>query len=126
MWRNVYADEPDTRRVGVGGRPSRRRIPKSAEPVRNTSGLKRGGPGRPKGRKDDKTLEAEAFSRSILSDDLYRADLLSRAQTGRLAPATETMLWAYGWGKPKERVELTGENSGPLQVLFGGRFKPDA
>lgn len=28
----------------------------------------------------------------------------------------ETLLFAYGYGKPKERVEVTGENGGPLTV----------
>lgn len=81
------------------------------------------GPGRPKGRRDDVTLAAQALARQILSSPKYVDNLKKRAEAGKLKPAVEVMLWHYAAGKPPDKVELTGENAGPLQVIFGGRFR---
>jgi hypothetical protein len=92
---------------------------------RNTAGLKRGGsPGRPKGRKDDKTLEAEQFARSVIRSPAYRKRLIEQAELGTLAPPIQSMLWAYAYGKPKESSEVTGSLDATVRVLFGGRYKP--
>jgi len=86
---------------------------------------KKGGPGRPKGRLDDRTLAARELARNVLSSKAYVDNLKARADAGKLAPAVEQMLWHYAGGKPPDKVELTGADAGPLQVIFGGRFKPE-
>lgn len=82
------------------------------------------GPGRPKGRVDDVKLAAQELARNVLRSPAYVQNLKARADEGRLPPAVEQMLWHYAAGKPPDKVELTGANDGPLQVIFGGRFKP--
>lgn len=83
------------------------------------------GPGRPKGRLNNATVQAQEFARGIVSSPAYRKRLLERVKGGTLPPAVESMLWHYAWGKPKETVELTGEDGGPLSVVFGGRYRAD-
>ena len=85
----------------------------------------KGGPGRPKGRVDDRVLAARELAQNILSSPAYIANLRARADEGRLAPAVEQMLWHYSGGKPPEKVELTGADAGPLSVIFGGRYRAD-
>lgn len=87
---------------------------------------KKGGPGRPKGRLNNITLEARKFAQGIVASAKYRKTLREQAENGELPPPIQTMLWAYAYGKPPEKVEITGEDSGPLQVVFGGRFRPEA
>ena len=50
--------------------------------------------------------EARVLARQIVNDPLYRASLRERAIKGYLAPGLESLLWAYAYGKPPERVEL--------------------
>lgn len=85
----------------------------------------KGGPGRPKGRADDRVLAARELAQNILTSPAYIATLKARADEGRLAPAVEQMLWHYAGGKPPDKLEVTGADAGPLQVLFGGRYKPE-
>ena len=82
------------------------------------------GPGRPKGRLNKTTQEAQAFARGIVTSAKYRQQLKKQAEDGTLPPVLQQMLWAYYAGKPPEKVEVTGEDGGPMQVIFGGRFKP--
>ena len=86
---------------------------------------KKPGPGRPKGRLNNKTLEAREFATSVIDSPSYRASVQARAESGTLPPAIEAMLWHYSKGKPPEKIELTGEDGGALQVVFGGRFRPE-
>jgi hypothetical protein len=85
------------------------------------TGHKRGG--RPPGRLNKKTLEIRAFAESVVGSEAYRKNLQARLSAGTLAPALEAMLYHYAYGKPPERVELTGADQGPLRVLFGGRYR---
>lgn len=73
---------------------------------RNTDGLlRRAGPGRPKGARNRVTLEVRSAARELLDDAAYRASLTRRLVQGKLAPAMESMLWHYAYGKPRELVE---------------------
>jgi hypothetical protein len=76
---------------------------------RDTSGLRRGGPGRPKGVPNKATREAKEFCASVVDDPAYQATIRRRAMRGQLAPAVECMLWYYAKGKPKEQVEHSGQ-----------------
>jgi len=84
------------------------------------------GPGRPKGCLNKTTQEAQAFARGIVTSPKYRQTLKEQAEAGTLAPALQQMLWAYWAGKPPDKVELTGADQGPLNVIFGGRYRSDA
>jgi len=50
--------------------------------------------------------EARFFALSVVRDPTYRAGLRKRAQSGRLAPAVECLLFHYAYGKPAEHVEI--------------------
>ena len=50
--------------------------------------------------------EARVFARSLVNDPEYRKKLLEDLRARRLAPQLESMLWAYAWGKPPDRIEV--------------------
>ena len=75
------------------------------------------GPGRPKGRKSDAVLAAEEFARSIVESDEYRELVWKRLRAGILPPAVEVLLHHYAHGKPTDRVELSGADGEPLEVI---------
>lgn len=69
-----------------------------------------GGPGRPAGTPNKATLAVREVCAAIVEDPAYRKKLRARALAGDLAPAVETMLWYYRYGKPKETVALLTED----------------
>ena len=81
---------------------------------RNISGLRRGGPGRPKGSVNQTTRDIQAFSRECLEDPKYIAALRERLREGR-APHMETLLAHYAYGKPKDTLDL--RTTPPLMVV---------
>jgi hypothetical protein len=74
----------------------------------NISGLKRGGPGRPKGVPNKVTVEAKAAAEALIDDPIYREQLALDMQTRKVSPAIEQMLWAYAFGRPKDVIEFDG------------------
>lgn len=92
---------------------------------RNTSGLRRGGPGRPKGVPNKANREIKDLARKLLEDDEYQRSLAERLKDGR-AQTVEALLYHYAYGKPKETVEHGGVDGQPIEhrVVFGGRYKP--
>ena len=71
-------------------------------------GRKKGTPktGGQKGTSNKATVEVKALTRSLLGDPIYIEGLRKRLRTGKVAPAVETTLWHYAYGKPKELVRL--------------------
>jgi len=67
--------------------------------------------GRPKGQPNHATVEVREAARLLVEDPDYRHALARRLHSGRLAPAVETMLWAYAFGKPHETHELSADLS---------------
>lgn len=92
---------------------------------KNTSGLRRGGPGRPKGSLNKSTGEIRTLARRLLEDVAYQQDLAVRLREGR-AQTVEALLYHYAYGKPKETVEHGGVDGNAIEhrVVFGGRYKP--
>ena len=72
--------------------------------------------GRTKGTRNKATLEIKAFALSILTRPKYQAHIRRLADHGKLPPHLETLLYHYAWGKPKEVMEHTGKDGGPLTV----------
>jgi len=52
------------------------------------------------------TNEARFFALQIVRNETYRKNLLTRAMTGTLPPAIESMLWAYSYGKPVKNIDI--------------------
>ena len=50
---------------------------------------------------------ARAACRGIVEDPEYRTKLLEAARKRKLSPPVEVMLWAYAYGRPVEKVEIT-------------------
>jgi hypothetical protein len=62
--------------------------------------------GRPKGSVNLSTLLIRTFCREIVESEAYRDNFRERAITGKLPPVLEQMMWAYGYGKPKEHLDI--------------------
>lgn len=73
--------------------------------ARNTSGLRRGGPGRPKGVPNKATQDVQAFAREFLNDPKGVESYRQQYQEGKLPPAVWQLLMHYAYGKPKDTVE---------------------
>lgn len=65
------------------------------------------GAGRKKGSLNQATTDVRALARGFIDDPGYRDKLAARVAAGE-APHMETLLWHYGYGKPKDQVEITG------------------
>lgn len=74
---------------------------------RNTSGLKRGGPGRKPGTPNKTTLEIREAAQQLF-DPAYFAQLKARLDSGKIAPAVECKLLAYAYGEPKQSIDVSG------------------
>jgi len=95
-----------------------------AAPQQSAAGEQRGRPfrrgqsgnprGRPKGVPNKATHEVRAVAQAIVEDPEYRRNLLARVRKGKAAPAVESLLWHYAYGKPKDTVELSGTDGGPM------------
>lgn len=42
----------------------------------------------------------------LVTDPIYLQDVQQKMREGKLNPLLQSMLWAYAFGKPKERVEI--------------------
>ena len=74
------------------------------------------GPGRPRGSKNKRTLQAEAVAKAIVEDAQVQARWLAQARAGELpAPVLQTLMH-YAWGRPVQRIEASGPEGALLQV----------
>lgn len=81
----------------------------------NTQNLRKGG-GRPKGVPNKVTREIKELARALF-DEAYWERCRSRLLSGRVAPAVEAKLLAYAYGEPKQQLEVTGQDGGPVTVV---------
>ena len=76
-----------------------------------------GNRGRPKGAKNKTTLEILEVARRMMTKPSYLRELERRMRDGT-APHMEKFFAEHLWGKPKERVEITGIELAALNVLL--------
>ena len=82
--------------------------------------------GRRKGTPNRTTREVREFAQRLLTDPVYEARLKERLFAGELAPHLEGLLWAYGWGKPKDTIDLSfGTQSKVITVITTGGQQQD-
>jgi hypothetical protein len=74
------------------------------------------GPGRPKGVPNKAARDIKEMARGLLSGEEYQRNLVRRLNRGTAGPV-ETLLYQYAFGKPKDTVELSGPDGGPLQAI---------
>lgn len=74
--------------------------------------------GRTKGTPNKSTTDVAAVARELLDDADYRQMFKTRLKAGDLAPAVESMLWHYAYGKPPDSLHVSGEGGGPVLVKF--------
>jgi hypothetical protein len=79
----------------------------------------KGNPGRPKGAKNKSTIAVRIFAQQVLEDEGYRNRVRRMARAGTLPSHLETMLYAYAFGKPKERLEISNPDQIDVSVLVG-------
>jgi hypothetical protein len=77
--------------------------------------FKKGEGGRPKGVPNKANRQIQQFARDFLESESYRERLRIRIERGQAMPI-ETLLYHYGYGKPKERIEVEGNNPLPLVI----------
>lgn len=80
-------------------------------------GGQRPGAGRPKGRKDAKTLEIEAAAKEYAGDALralVKVATKGKSEGSRVAAAVA--LLDRGYGRPRQAVEHSGPQGGPIEV----------
>ena len=84
----------------------------------NGHGGKRAGAGRKHGARNSRSEGVETFARRIVEDPEVQAMILLQAKNGVLPAPLMSMLFAYSYGKPVERVELSGDEDKPVQVVI--------
>jgi hypothetical protein len=70
------------------------------------------GAGRPKGSRNKRSLDGEAYARAIVEDATVRETLLRQAQQGVLSADLVKTLFSYAFGKPHEVVD-SGDSDTP-------------
>jgi hypothetical protein len=83
------------------------------------NGGSRPGAGRPKGRRNQRTLDGETYARAIIEDPTVRSTFLKQAQAGELSADLVKTLLSYAFGKPVEVVD-SGDSDTPrtIQITF--------
>lgn len=62
--------------------------------------------GRKRGTANKVTADVRQAAQALLGHTTYVKTLTKRLNSGKIAPAVETMIWHYAHGKPKESVAL--------------------
>ena len=75
-------------------------------------------PGRPKGSLNRATKEVRAALRPTLPKAKRRLRELVESQDNEIAFKAVALIFAYSYGKPTERREVTGAEGGPQLIEF--------
>lgn len=86
--------------------------------ARNIDGLKRGGPGRPKGSKNKATLIGQEFAREFIEDPQGVEAMRQLYREGKLPPGVWVHIASLAWGKPKDVVEIQTPVSLEIPILY--------
>lgn len=78
-------------------------------------GMKKVG-GRTKGSVNKYAGVGREFARRMLGDKEYLKSLRERLRRGK-APEIEKLLFLYAYGRPLEKIELTGADGGPIETI---------
>ena len=81
-------------------------------------GMKKVG-GRKKGTPNKYSGVGREFARRMLGDKAYLKSLRERLRRGK-APEIEKLHFLYAYGRPLEKIELTGADGGPIETINRG------
>ena len=62
-------------------------------------------------------LSGRAFAQAILDSQEFRAYIVNALVLGELPAAVVTRLMDYAWGKPPDRLEHTGRDGLPIEMI---------
>lgn len=71
--------------------------------------------GRQKGAKNKASNGIRKFSLQLLMDRTYRRELRQRLKDHTIDPGIHRMLYQYAYGRPPEKIELSGPDGGPIE-----------
>jgi hypothetical protein len=74
--------------------------------------------GRGKGVRNKRSLEIGQACMKAAPEALERLKALMRSNDPHTAKGACALILAYAYGKPRERVEMTGPNNGPLRFTL--------
>ena len=76
--------------------------------------------GRPRGSRNQRALDGEAYARAIVEDPTVRATWLKQAQDGVMPADLVKTLLSYAFGKPVEVVDVDNGDSPTrtIQISF--------
>lgn len=72
--------------------------------------------GRQKGTPNKATTELAARFRAFVEDPKAVERMRREYRAGNLNPMLVKLFFEYAYGKPKEQVELTGRDGGPIEI----------
>ena len=72
--------------------------------------------GRKKGVKNKRVPEIRTFARNLLADRDYRRTLRARLKDLTLDPGLIRMLYQYAFGRPPDKLEISGPDGGPIRA----------
>lgn len=91
--------------------------PAEKESNKTKRGGARPGAGRPKGRKSSKTLEIEAKAKLYAGDALQAlVDVAQNSENDSARVSAAQAILDRGYGKPRQALEHTGEDGGPVAI----------
>ena len=62
-------------------------------------------------------VDAKAFSEALLNSREFRLYIINSLTLGTLPAPILTRVMDYAWGKPADRVEVTGKDGQPVQTV---------
>lgn len=69
------------------------------------------------GQRLEDITDAKAFAEAVLSSREFRCYIVNAIILGILPSAITCRLMDYAWGKPLERIEHTGKDGQPIEVI---------
>ena len=61
--------------------------------------------------------DAKVFAEAVLNSREFRLYVINSLVLGTLPSAIATRIMDYAWGKPPERVEVTGKDGQPIETV---------
>jgi hypothetical protein len=74
--------------------------------------------GRKPGSRNKRSEGIEEIAQDIIMNPVYQKNLRERALAGTLPPMVEVLLYHYLFGRPVDKLELSGDADKPVRVTI--------